>query len=535
MLFALVAATVICVGAAAQPSKASGLLATTLSPAAQQAPASQPAKQVATIGRSALPSGPVAVIELAGQIDDYNAGRLFTRVDRARRSGAKIIILQIDTYGGQVGAAMNISRFIKNQTDLYFVGFINSKAISAGAMIAMACQDIVMTPSATFGDCAPIQLSESGDVRPMAATERQKVESPIITDFRESAERNGYPPAIGVAMVALPNSVHWIENSTGERQFVDADSYRTLTADGQWKPVPGEPNPIDGPDTLLTLNTQQAVRYGLASGTAQSADELAAARGWTVSFRYAQGWGDWVIALLMTPGARMVMLIIFLNALFVAVKTPGSGAAEAIAVLSLAMVIGMPLLTGHALWWQAALVVIGLALVLFEVFVFPGVFVGLVAGLVLMLGGLLLTFMTDAWSIPGGWSLQSTWSGLERGIWVVVGGLAGSLALFTVIRQFLPQLPVFNRLILQTPAAHPDIVVVAPGTVSEDVWPFPGTVGTTVTDLRPGGSAQFPYGADTRVTSVVGEDGFVPTGTRIVVREVHGSRVVVRVAPLRDA
>ncbi len=94
------------------------------------------------------------VITLAGEIDDYNRDQLFRHFDEAKKLGAKVVILNVDTYGGLLTSGLEISRFIKRQGDLHVVAYVKDKAISAGAMIAMACDEIVVSDSATLGDCA---------------------------------------------------------------------------------------------------------------------------------------------------------------------------------------------------------------------------------------------------------------------------------------------------------------------------------------------------------------------------------------------
>src|SRR4051794_32554000 len=84
-------------------------------------------------------SSKAAVVVLEGPIDEYNRDMLMRRFSDARAVGAKVVILQIDTYGGMVTAGLDISQFIKQQNDLHTIAFVHRKAISAGAMIAMAC------------------------------------------------------------------------------------------------------------------------------------------------------------------------------------------------------------------------------------------------------------------------------------------------------------------------------------------------------------------------------------------------------------
>jgi membrane-bound serine protease (ClpP class) len=466
-------------------------------------------------------------------IDDFVAQQLKVRFDRAKADGAKVIILEIDTYGGLVGAGLDISRFLKNQNDVKVIGFINSKAISAGAMIALACDEIVMTPSATFGDCAPIQVGPSGEPVNLEPTERSKAESPILSDFQESARKHGYDPLLAVCMVSLPYTAHWIENADGKRRFVDADEYKSLTATGDWKPVAGEPNPIDGPTTLLTLHTEQAIKYGMARSIATSADDLAKQANLTIVARYENGWGANLVAILSSTITRTLLIIVFINALFIGLKTPGTGAAEAIALTALAVLVGVPLLTGYAEWGEILLILAGIALIAVEIFVFPGHFVSLIVGGLMVLTGIMLTFVGDIWRIPGSWSMPQTWDGLQNGIQVTVVGLVCSMLLMLWLRAYLPKLPYFNKLILPLPetlvaspaAAETSVAVAGP---TGDAWPFAGTIGTASSDLKPGGTVRFPFGDDSRVASVVSMDGYVPAGAKVVVDKVRGSEIVVR-------
>ena len=77
------------------------------------------------------------------------------------------------------------------------------------------------------------------------------------------------------------------------------------------------------------------------------------------------------------------------------------------------------------------------------------------------------------------------------------------------LRRYLPQLPYFNRLIL---SPSPNTSVAHSHISPENVWPGVGTRGTAVTDLRPGGSAQFVdlSVGDKRTIAVVSESGYLP-------------------------
>ena len=491
--------------------------------------ASRPARAVEPAtgpSEAANTNGTAVVITIDGQIDDYTKGVLFRRFEKARSLNADTVILQIDTYGGLVTSALEMSRFLKRQNDLHVVAFVHDKAISAGAMVALACDELVMSPSATIGDAAPISISHTGGLVGLGPAERAKVESPLLADFYESAVRNNHEPLLAEAMVAVGRVVYWLEGPQGQRRFVDDQEYARLKDEG-WKPVEGVPAPIDRADTLLTVHTDLASRIGLADGVADDARALASARGWNVVADLSPGGGEKFVSLLSGNVVRGILVVVFLLSLYIGLHAPGHGAAEAVALISLGLLIGVPLLTGYAQWWEILAVIVGLTLLAFEIFVLPGFGVAGILGIVLLFGGLVMTFVGNAPGLPGLWKLPAVREGIQSGVTVVVVGLIATVVLASLVRRFLPKMPVFHRLILATPPGGP-ATTAAPGADPADVWPFAGTIGVAVTHLKPGGSAEFPYADDRRVTAVISDSGYIEAGTKVAVLEARGNRIVVR-------
>jgi membrane-bound serine protease (ClpP class) len=472
------------------------------------------------------PSSPklAVVVTVEGRIDEYAKAEMERRFDKARALGADTVVLRIDTYGGLVTSALDMSRFIKRQHDLHVIGFVHDKAISAGAMIALACVELVMAPDAVIGDAAPISVTPGGSVVGLGPAERAKIESPLLADFYDSAVKNHHDPLLAEAMVAVGRVVYWVQNGAGDRRFVDEDAYQALAKD-EWKPVEGVRSPIDRADTLLTLDTDTATKIGLASQGAGSADALASARGYQVLADLSPGTGEKFVEFLGGNWVRAVLLVVFLLSLYIGLHAPGHGVAEAFALASLGLLVGVPLMTGYAQWWEILAVMVGLTLLAFEIFVIPGFGVAGIAGIVLLFGGLVMTFVGNTPGLPGVWQLPQVREGLRTGIFTVIGGVAVTALLGSLIRRYLPRVPIFNRLILAAPAGK---VAVAPGIDPNDVWPFSGTVGVATTNLKPGGSAEFPYADDRRKTAVVSDSGYVEAGTKVAVIEVRGTRVVVR-------
>lgn len=219
---------------------------------------------------------------------------------------------------------------------------------------------------------------------------------------------------------------------------------------------------------------------------------------------------------LTSPALRFVLLLIFLVSLYIALHVPGHGLAETVAIICLATLLGVPLVAGIAPWWTIAAVVVGLVLIAMEVFVLPGFGLPGLAGLILFLGGLIFLFASPNPS-------AMDWQSLRNALLLVTSSLICAAAACIILRRHLPRIPYLRQIILQRPDDS------APVASEQDIWPFLGAIGTAVTDLRPGGSAEFPFGHELRKTHVVCDGRFVPAGSKVVVHEISGNRVLVRV------
>jgi hypothetical protein len=133
-------------------------------------------------------------------------------------------------------------------------------------------------------------------------------------------------------------------------------------------------------------------------------------------------------------------------------------------------------------------------------------------------------------------SFEGTYASIRTGALVVVGGLTCSLLLWAWLSRYLPRLPYLNRLILSTTSPSPMPAGAMPdaatdfSSIATEPWPTIGSVGVAITDLRPGGSAQFadPATGDTRITDVISESGYIPAHSKVSVRALRGSYAVVR-------
>ncbi|MEM8876043.1 MAG: S49 family peptidase [Planctomycetota bacterium] len=173
----------------------------------------------------------VVTILLDGDVDPYMQTMLDRRIDEARDLGAERLIVRIDTFGGLVDSGMRIGRTLK-QLDIPVTAFVDEKAISAGAMIALAADEIVMEPGSFLGDSGVVTMGgEMGDVQ------RAKAESLVLAEFVDSAEEHGYDKTLVRSFVVVDHVVYYIENAeTGERRFVNQEDYDELVKadDAAW-------------------------------------------------------------------------------------------------------------------------------------------------------------------------------------------------------------------------------------------------------------------------------------------------------------
>ncbi|HEX8340572.1 MAG TPA: hypothetical protein VF624_06645 [Tepidisphaeraceae bacterium] len=493
-------------------------------------PATQSAAPPAT-----RPVGRAAVIEVHGEINDFTARKLKARVEKARQLGIDTLVLDLDTPGGAVGAALEITRLLKQQTEnLHTIAYVHPTAYSAGTMIALACDEIAMAPGAMIGDCAPILMGASG-LEKIEGAERAKMESPIVADFEDSAERHGYDLLLVRSFVQYQVVVHYLQSPAGEKKFVDAEQYKVLLEKG-WVPVEGLKNPVDDASTLLTFNDTVGIKLGISRGTFPTLEALAAARGLTVVERFETTTNEAVVEFLGGAAVRGIVSLVFALSLYAAFQHPGTGVPEAMAAISGAVLFGVPLMTGYAGWVEMLLILFGVALIALELFVIPGFGVPGIAGLVMLLLGIVLTFVpSEAPGLPGAPSivpqLQGTWHALKQGLLSVTLAMTVSVVLWLWISRYLPSMPYVNRLVLSTTVGStPDAGSDAGREAVESAWPATGSSGVAVTDLRPGGVARFydPIVNDGRNADVISAYGFVRAGTPLAVHRREGPTVYVR-------
>ncbi|MBL7009041.1 MAG: hypothetical protein ISR76_08595 [Planctomycetes bacterium] len=332
-------------------------------------------------------AGPVVVVRLEGQLDESWASILRRVEERATALDASAVVFELDTPGGQAELMKRLGdRMDRIGQRRATVCLIDRRALSAGAYLAMSCQEIWMVPAATIGSATPISIGPGGIPLPVDEDVQEKTLSYFRAEFRSWAELHGRDP--GIAEAFVDNKIELQRVSVrGQPRIVNREEYDQLIQQGE---QPSFLEMVCASGELLALTSQEALELGFCDGIVPGRDALLASLGWQElpvvvveanwSEQMVQGLGSWSWLLMLA--AAFFLVISF--------QMPGLGAPEVAAVICIVVFLFHGYLVGLAEWTEILLVLGGLALLAVEVFVLPGTFIAGICGLLLLLGGLVL-------------------------------------------------------------------------------------------------------------------------------------------------
>ena len=390
-------------------------------------------------------------------------------IEEAAAGGAAAVILDIETQGGRVDAALRITSAVgRSRVPVY--AFVNMYAYSAGAMIALSTERVLMREGAVMGAATPVDGS--------GTKASEKMVSAMRAQMRAMTEAHGLDPAVAEAMVDEELAI---------------------------------PGVIDR-GKLLTLTTQEAVDLGYATAVADWEGVLEALELPATDVTEATvNWAERIVRFFTNPVIAPFLLSLGFLGLLVEIKSAGFGLAGTAGLISLALFFGAHLLIGLAGAEDIILVGAGVVLVLVEILVIPGFGIFGIAGIAALLGGL---FMAQIGSLP------------SRGDVVQAGTvlLAAMLLVTMTAWTFLRSLPGSWRLrrsgVFLGESTDRDEGYTSADVRSELV----GAEGAAITALRPAGVGLF---GDERL-DVVSESEWIEEGTRIRIMSADGYRHVVR-------
>jgi len=435
-----------------------------------------------------ITKGAVVVVPLDGPVTDAQFVFLRRILKLAESAEASAFVLDMDTPGGSLSAAVEILHLLQKATVPTYT-WVNTNAGSAGALIALSTKHVYMAPVSAIGAAAPV--SSGGAEIP--ETMSDKIISYYSGYFRSAAESNGYNPELAEAFI------------NKEKEFKIGD--KVISPQG----------------SLLTLSAQEAVKVYdgkplLASGIAAALDELKEKAGLSGPIIEIVPSGFEKLAQWITMLAPLFLLGGVIGA-YVEFKSPGFGVAGFLSAICFLIFFAGHYVAGLTGLEMVAVFAIGLILVILELIFFPGLAIVSLLGAALMLGALFFT-MVDFF--PG----QPVVPTMDMILQPMINlGITMVLAILIIgaLARFLPDIPLFRRLMLST--ASPlgtSIPVHAVGSLVDSKAAV-GDTGTASTVLRPAGKAMI--GA--AYLDVTTDGDFIDPGTPIVVTRVRGARITV--------
>ncbi|MCM3387978.1 nodulation protein NfeD [Ureibacillus chungkukjangi] len=410
---------------------------------------------------SAVASGKVYHIPLENEVEDGLKAFIERAFEEATEEGAKTIILEIHTPGGYVTSAQEIGKIIAN-SPIEVIAFVNSKALSAGAYLALNANKIYMVPSATIGAAAIIDSTGN------AADEKSN--SYWIAAMEAAAESHGKNPKYARAMAD---------------KTVDLPEYRA--PEGK----------------LLTLSAQEALEVKYSNGTVSNLDELLEelqlSNNEVVSMEPTIA--EKLARFITNPMVVTLLLSIGLFGLVLELFSPGFGIPGLIGLSSFGLFFFGHTVAGFAGYESVLFFIIGLALLIAELFV-PGGIVGIIGGALMIIG---LLFAGE--------------SVVHMAYSILIAVFIAIIGMVILMKFFGKNLHVFNKLILR------DATTTEEGYVSNvNRIELLGKIGDTITPLRPSGTIIV---GNERIDAV-SEGSYIEANKKVEVIQVEGSRIIVR-------
>ena len=466
--------------------------------------------------------GGVTLVRIEGPLDVGTQALLHRSIEQAKERGDKLV-LDLDTPGGEVELMWQLANALLDAGDegVATVCWVHDRALSAGSLVAMACEKLYMRSHATIGSALPVQIGPGG-LLPASedAQVREKLSSALRGEFRGVAEKRGRPGLLAEAMVDPEVEVVAIRLD-GEHKLVsdvELDDLRKTNREIEFVRT------INPRGELFNATGGEAVELGLADGLAESREELIGKLGVgdVVPVEMRRARSESLASLLYTLSPLLLLAGFVL--LYLELKTPGFGLYGAGSLACFAVVLFGRYLVGLADVPHVILIVAGAVLIAVELFLMPGtIWVGAL-GAVAILFGLI-------WSFAGrriGFEYPLDRSILFAETFRVVSAGFAALVVIWGLSRVLPRTPVLNRMILGRgesafAGAMPESARARAAAV--------GALGRALTALRPVGKVVLD-GDTTLDFEARAEGPAIAQGARVRVVEIQQSgRLVVAPDP----
>ncbi len=399
----------------------------------------------------------------------------------AEDMGAQYIIIHMNTYGGLVDAADSIRTKILNSKIPVFV-FIDDNAASAGALIAIACNSIYMRPGSKIG--AATVVNQTGEVVP------DKFQSYMRATMRSTAEAHGKDTLV----VENDTIIKWKRDPKIAEAMVDPSIF-----------IPG----VVDTGKVLTFTAEEAVVNGYCEGLINNISELLEKEGIEMyelaEFKTTPI--DKIISFLLNPIIHGLLIMIIIGGLYFELQTPGIGFPLAAAATAAILYFAPLYLEGIAQNWEMIIFVLGIALLLVEIFAIPGFGIAGASGIILIITGLTLAMVDNIVFDTGDISLIL--NTVFKAFFIVIISMFLSLVLSIYLGKQLITSGLFPHLALWDTQQKDN------GYVGVDISfsRLAGKTGEAYTVLRPSGKVII----DGEIYDAKAEYGLIDKGEKIIV------------------
>lgn len=456
------------------------------------------------------------ILPLHEDINPLSGALLKRKFQQAVESGVDVIIFDINSPGGFTYVTFELMDMVLDAEDVETVAFIERDAISGAALLALACDKIIMLPDARMGDAGEIVMGEDGAFRYTP----EKSRSALAQKVRDTARATDRPVALAEKMVDKDMIVfRATEKETGETRYFSDKEWASLENEDRWQK--GKPVREASKDMFFIVNGRRAVELGMGTQTVDSRQELASALGVQSPIRVLErSWVDTLVLVLNSGLITFLLIVVGLIALAIEFGAPGLGVGGLTSVLCFSLFFWSRFLGGTAGWLEVVLFLVGLIFIAAEIFVIPGFGVAGIGGLALVLGSLVMA--SRRFLLPEN-SEQMTALGYD--VLTVVGAFAGFLVALLFLSNYIGDIPGLSRLTLKPPVVLEGAVIVEDSALPPWQRVEVGDTGQTVSPLRPSGKMQ----VGEFVVDVVTEGDFVDMGRQVKVVNKQGARVIVRI------
>jgi membrane-bound ClpP family serine protease len=447
------------------------------------------------------------IVRVEGPITRRKVHQLETIIGtELRNRNVNWIGLSIDSAGGNLEDCLRLAETLAalDVKEVQTVAYVPVEAAGGAAIVALACNQLVMQPEAHVGGKGTVEL------------DRQSLDD-AHEQIRDSLAKNvAHSWSLIAATIDPDIELFTYQNTkTGDvRYFSDEEAKAQPDAENWQRGARIKPA-----GETLRLSSNRAQELGVAAHVVDDFDELKQLYGFNGEIRVAEpNWATELIEALSSPALAWLLLVIGFVGVYVELHSPGVGAGGFVAALAFLLFFWSNFLNGTAEWLEVLLFLGGIFFLLLEVLVLPGFGVFGLGGGAMILASLVLA--TQTFVLP---RTESQMVELRHSLTIVAAATLTVVIASIALRRYLPSAPLFRKLLLNPPPEE-ELADLHYRESLADFSHLVGQQGVATTNLMPAGKADF----DGQLVDVIAEGLPIDRGSAIVVVKARGNRVLVR-------